>query len=284
VQSAYNSAVNGDVIGLFSNTTENITLGGAKTLKITQCTLARVTAANAALPVWNITSTGKLTIVGPDSVGGTVGWRVATSGHTLKSIRATLASQYGVLIVSSSNSVSWNSIENNATGIRVEGGSNTNTLTGGTVAGNKNNGVELIGNGNTLQGATIQSNGGQGVLVQGSSNIVQNNARVSSNGANGILVTGSSNTLSGNQSESGKGNIGYGLKITGNTNQISDNKMYSNALDGFNVRGTGNKLKSNLASNNTGYEFNIGPGSVDQAGNKANGVACTFGSITKTCN
>ena len=68
---------------MFGNTIENVTLGGAKTLKITQCTSARITAADSSLPVWNITSTGKLTIVGPDSVGGTIGWLVAgNGGHT----------------------------------------------------------------------------------------------------------------------------------------------------------------------------------------------------------
>ena len=46
VQAAYDAAVNGDVIGMFSKTVENVTLGGAKTLKITQCTSAQITAAD----------------------------------------------------------------------------------------------------------------------------------------------------------------------------------------------------------------------------------------------
>ena len=59
--------------------------------------------------------------------------------------------------------------------------------------------------------------------------------------------------------------------------------MYSNSADGFNVFGTGNKIKSNTAINNTGFEFNIGPGNTNQAGNKANGVNCAFGAAGGTC-
>src|SRR5262249_14672979 len=256
-------------------------LGGSKTLKITQCTVAKVTALDPTQPVWNITSSGKLTIVGPDAAGGSVGWRVAGTGHTLKSIRSSGAGTR-VLIVRDGNNVSWNSLNGNGVGMRVEGSSNV--LTGGSVLSNLGNGVELIGNSNTLQGATIQSNGGEGILVAGTGNIVQNNTRMDLNKGNGILVTGSSNTLTGNQAESGKGNSGCGLKVTGNTNQLTSNRMYSNLLDGFSVFGSENKRKANLAANNTGMESNIGPGEVDQTGNKAGAVVCSFTSLGKTCN
>ena len=43
LQAAYDAASNGETIGMFGNTVENVTLGGAKTLKITQCTSARIT-------------------------------------------------------------------------------------------------------------------------------------------------------------------------------------------------------------------------------------------------
>jgi hypothetical protein len=269
---------------MFGNTSENVTLGGAKTLKITQCTSARITAANSGLPVWNITSTGKLTIVGPGSVGGTIGWWLQTPTHTLKSVRANGASQYGILIGSNSNSVSWNDVSGNGpgAGIRVTGSSNT--LKGGTVGPNTGDGVQLIGNSNTLSGATIRNNTGNGVLVAGTGNQVKSNSRVNLNGLNGILVTGSGNTLSSNASESGKGNTLNGVKVPGNNNQLTDNKMYTNGTDGYNVFGTGNMLKSNAATNNTGFEFNIGPGNTDQTGNKANGVNCTFGAGGGTCN
>jgi hypothetical protein len=286
LQPAYNAAGNGEVIGLFGKWSENVNLGGAKTLKITQCTSAQISAANGALPVWNVTSTGKLTIQGPDSLNGTIGWRVENGPHDLKAVRANNATQYGILVISNGNSVSWNAVAGNGpgAGIRVEGA--TNILKGGTVGPNNGDGVQLIGNTNTLSGATIQSNTGNGVLVAGNFNTVKSNSRINLNGGNGILVTGDSNTLSSNASESGKGNTLNGIRVDvgGDTNQLTDNKMYTNKVDGFSVFGSGNKLKSNQGINNTGFEFNIGPGNTDQTGNKANGVTCSFGAAGGTCN
>jgi len=175
-QEAYDAADNNEVIGVFTNTTENIRLNGAKTLKITQCAPARVTAADNKHPVFDITSTGKLTIVSPDSDGGTIGWRVAgNGGHSLKSIRATGANQYGVLVLSSGNGISWNSLSRNAVGMRVEVGSNSNDLRGGTVAGNTGDGVQIAGNNTSFQGATIERNGGNGVYVGGTGNTIKGN-------------------------------------------------------------------------------------------------------------
>jgi parallel beta-helix repeat protein len=279
VQAAYDAAkVSGqaETIGLFANTSENLVLNGSKALTITQCTVARVTGA-AGSPVWDITSTGKLTIIGPDSVGGSIGWRVAgNGGHKLGSIRANGASLYGVLVVSNGNSVSWNNVGGNGVGIRVEG--NLNTLKGGTVDYNAGDGVQLIGNSNTLSGSNIASNSGNGVLVQGTGNTVKDNGRINQNSLNGILVTGGGNTLSGNASESGKGNTQNGIKVaSGSGNQLTGNKMNSNLQAGFDIAAsTGTKLKSNATSNNTGNEYTIGAGNVDQGGNKKNGSSFTF--------
>jgi parallel beta-helix repeat protein len=294
VQAAYDDAASsGEVIGLFSNTTENIALGGSKSLTITQCTLAKVTAKVSTKPVWDITSTGKLTIVGPDAAGGTIGWRVAgNGGHTLKSIRANGASLQGILVLSSNNSVGWNDVSGNgngtatAAGIRVEVGAIANVLIGGTVGSNKGDGVQLAGNGNQLSGATIQSNTGNGICVTGSANTVTGNSRINLNGKNGILVTGSSNILTSNASESGKGNSLNGIQVSSGTgNQLTDNKMISNKQAGINVAAnTGSKLKSNAAASNTGNEFTIGSGNVDQGGNKKNGIAFTFTSVGGTFN
>jgi hypothetical protein len=88
VQAAYTAAVGpNEVIGLFSKTTENVVLNGDKALIITQCTNARVFALEPAKPVWTISSSKPLMIIGPDAVGGNVGWLVATGGHELKGLR-----------------------------------------------------------------------------------------------------------------------------------------------------------------------------------------------------
>jgi hypothetical protein len=52
--------------------------------------------------------------------------------------------------------------------------------------------------------------------------------------------------------------------------------MSSNALVGFKIGGTGNKPKSNNTSNNTGNEYEIGAGNLDQTGKKKNGSGFTF--------
>jgi hypothetical protein len=177
-----------------------------------------VTALINGLPVWNITSTGKLTIVGPDSVGGTIGWRVAgNGGHTLKSIRANGASQYGVLITSNGNSVSWNNVSGNGpgAGIRVEGGSNT--LKGGTVGPNTGDGVQLVGTFNNLSGATVESNTINGILALGNSNQIKSN-KASLNTADGFKNVGSTNNYSGNSSNTGgkeNGGAEYNFVATG---------------------------------------------------------------------
>jgi len=209
VQAAYNDAkvsAQAEVIGLLANTSENLLLNGDKSLTITQCTVARVTGA-AGSPVWNITNTKKLTIISPDSVGGTVGWRVQTNGHDLKSIRATGASMYGIQIIGNSNSVSTNSVSGSPEGIRVEGDSNT--VKSGTISGN-GIGVHFTStaNGNTLSGSTVRNNTGDGIFVEGSGNKLDSD-KVYSNGGDGVhtSATATSTTLksvgSGSSGENG---------------------------------------------------------------------------------
>jgi len=212
LQAGYDAAANNaaEVIGVFSNLNENVVLGGAKTLKITQCTLGKITAAADSTPVVDITSTGKLTIVSLDTVGGTIGWRVAgNGGHSLKSVRASLASQYGILVVSNNNGVSWNSLIGNGfgiangAGIRVTGGSND--LRGGTISSNTGDGAQLAGNGNSFQGATVQNNSANGIAASGGTNLIKGN-RINSNTADGVNISGAGNKLSGNQSNTGSDN------------------------------------------------------------------------------
>ena len=93
----------------------------------------------------DITSTGTLTIVGPGTVGGTVGWRVGGSGgHSLRSVRASGASQYGIELLS-----------------------NGNTVEGASVQKSTRHGVLVSGSGNTISGSTAQSSGQSGFNVPG---------------------------------------------------------------------------------------------------------------------
>src|SRR5262249_14338326 len=152
-----------EVIGMFSKTVENDVLDTytAKSITITQCTNAQLSdASHNTSPVVDITSTKKLTIISPDTVGGTIGWYIENGSHDLKSIRANNATDAGVRIKAgaNTNSVSWNNISGNGIGLDVL--SNTNTLKGGTVGPNSGVGVHFgsAATGNTLSGATIQGN------------------------------------------------------------------------------------------------------------------------------
>jgi parallel beta-helix repeat protein len=187
LQEAYAAAANDEVIGIFTNTTENVVLDGAKTLKITQCTKARVTASNSSLPVWTVSSTGKLTIIGPDAKDGSIGWLVEGDGHDIKGVRATGASQVGIKITGDNNSVSFNSVSGSPLGVKIEG--TGNDVRGGTVSGNST-GVEFsaTASNNRFRGAKVRNNTGPGIVVEGPGNTLDGN-RVNGNTGDGIHVT-----------------------------------------------------------------------------------------------
>jgi hypothetical protein len=156
---------------MFKNTTENVELYTKfPNVTVAQCTLAKVTAVNSALPTIRVTATDPLIIIGLDTVGGTDGWLVESDKHDIRGVRATGASLAGVHLSAGAdqNKVTWNALTANGVGLQVEG--NLNDLRGGTVEKNTGDGVQLIGNANILQGATVQSNGGVGINVSGASN------------------------------------------------------------------------------------------------------------------
>ena len=153
---------------------------------------------------------------------------------------------------------------------------------------NTSDGVQLglSANQNTFRTANVQTNGGHGILAAGASNTIRDNGRLNGNALNGILVMGDSNTLSNNCSEAGKGNGLHGIEVVpgADNNQLTSNQMHSNVLDGFHVFGAGNRLKSSSANANVGVELTIGPGNVNQGGNKAHTRTCTFGPGGGSCN
>jgi hypothetical protein len=116
------TAQDGEVIGFYGRSTENVIFDEAKSLTITQCTTAQLTAAIAALAVVDIRppSPSKITMISLDTVGGTIGWRVETD------------SQFGTFVVGNRNSVSYNSVRTSAVGIRIDG--DFNDLRGGEVS------------------------------------------------------------------------------------------------------------------------------------------------------
>ena len=257
IQKAYDAAANtGEVIGVFTPTTENIVLGGSKTLTITECGAAKETAADNSKPVWDLKSTGKLTIISPTTYGGTVGWLIETNGNDIKSVRAYNASQYGVRIKGSSNGVSFNSVSGSPVGVQIDG--NSNDVRSGTISGNTT-GVVIAGSSNSLSGATIGPNTRDGVDVNGSNNTVK-----------GTTAT-----------ENG----GDGFQVTGTGTLFDSNKAYKNTGNGFTVAAsaTGTKLKSNASNTgnsgssneNGGYEYKFGVAITNQGSNKKDNVNFT---------
>src|SRR5262249_50290531 len=165
VQAAYNAATNGDVIGIFIKTVETVVLGDDKTLTITQCANAKITAADPTKPVWTISSTGALTIIGPDAAGGTIGWLVQSGSNDLRGVRALGRPQFGIKIEGSDNHVSFNSVSGSPVGVHIDG--NDNDVRGGTVSGNSGNGVEIAAGAslNSFRTANVQKNAGNGIQV-----------------------------------------------------------------------------------------------------------------------
>jgi hypothetical protein len=239
VQAAYDAANSGDTIGVYTNTYENVNLNGAKTLTITQCESAKVIATDNTLPVWWVHSSGKLTIIGPDSQGGTIGWLVTSNGNDLKAIRAYSASSIGVQITGNSNSVSFNEVKGSPTGIQVNG--NSNTLTNGSIDGN-GAGVVVAGNNNTIQQMKVYSNTGDGLKATGTGTFFkQDTAEL--NGGNGFNVAASatgtklqdnkSNTGSnGGSKENGLKEYFFGVNVNNAGSNKKDNANFTTGLAG----------------------------------------------------
>jgi hypothetical protein len=282
LQAAYNAAkaspsTKDEVIGMFSKTTENVLLDNytAKSMTITQCSSAQITAANSGYPAWKLTANKKLLIIGPDSVGGTIGWDLVTGGHELKSIRSNGATVAGLRTESgaNSNNISFNNVA--STGIGIDLLSNSNTLKSGTIGPNSGAGVH-IGSGNTgnnVSGRTIQQNNNNGVFVEGNSNTITSN-KLNTNSPAGVKVTGGSNTISSNQSDQ---NNGKGYDIGGSGTTFTGNSGQKNTSDAIVLSGTGQKVTSNAPQNTVSGLFAwriVGTPAtvVSSAGsNKANG-------------
>ena len=287
INDAYLAAADGEVIGIFGKFVENVLINKGKSLTITQCTSAKVTAADSTLPVWTV-SGGPTKIIGPDAVGGTIGWLVSSDSNKLKAVRANNSSQYGILITGNNNELSVNAVSGNPVGIRFEG--NGNKLgSGGAVDANSGNGIEIgsTATGNTIGIGNVRSNGGNGVQVDGDGNTVNNIGRVDSNALNGIVVNGNGNTIKNNAaaSDKGKGNGQDGFNVTGNNNVLDSNKANANGGDGFDLSGVGNSLKNNQSNQdngggscattkeNCGAEYRGGVGTVNAGNNKADKIA-----------
>ncbi len=139
------------------------------------------------------------------------------------------------------------------------------------------NGIVVYGNSNMLDTNRAERNE-NGFVIAGDQNTLRNNiAGQKGNNANqnyGILVTGDFNRLVGNRAE---GNGADGIHVTGHGNGLSDpieleNNIASyNQDNGIEVNGANHQIRNNRADNNGSLGFAIGPGNIDEGGNKLDG-------------
>jgi hypothetical protein len=156
-----------------------------------------------AKPVWTISSSKPLMIIGPDAVGGNVGWLINTGGHELKGLRATGASLYGIQVVGPTTR--WPGTPSAGSPARPiapgSGREQRQRPAGRDRLGQHGRRCQIVGSTNSFQGATVESNTGNGVSISGTNNTIKSN-KANKNGGAGFLTTGAAtgNKFSSNAS------------------------------------------------------------------------------------
>jgi parallel beta-helix repeat protein len=89
-------------------------------------------------------------------------------------------------------------------------------------------GIYLNSDDNTLTGSTVSGGFDNGIEVGGDSNVVNNNIKVSNNGEDGIHVSGANASLTGNTTTN---NAGEGIEDDGNLTTLTNNTSSGNRQD-----------------------------------------------------
>ena len=175
---------------------------------------------------------------------------------------------YGILLVDSSdNTISGNTITNNSAGIDLNGSSNT--ISGNNITNNSNNGIALNGSSNTISGNNIKNNSPyslagcpdyySGIYLGGSSNTISGN-NITDSYDSGIYLGGSSNTISGNNiTDNGNGIVVHGSDNTIFHNNLTNNKNQIKLSDAINTWDVGYPFGGNYWSDYSGVDFYRGP-------------------------
>jgi hypothetical protein len=284
VTDAVDHVVDGDLIGMFTSTHENVVIGApgspsaGKSFTIIQCAQARIDAsppANPNLPALHIASAaGAVIISGLDLVNasGAEGVLVDGSQGDLKGLRVN-NNRIGALIGGTGNRISFNSTQGNQTGVQLTG---TQCDVRGTVDNNVGNGIEIIGPDNSVRGAMISGNGGWGIDVRSSDNSITS-GHFDANGKGGIRVAPLASRIL-ISAVGATGNTGSGFRIEGTSNTLEFNKATANRAGGFAIVGTSNALRNNVSGggtreDNQGCEYLVTQRSNSNlGGNRANGV------------
>jgi hypothetical protein len=136
------------------------------------------------------------------------------------------------------------------------------------------NGFVIKGIGTDLAKSEVDGIGLDAYVVTGSGSVLSGNT--ATDARHGFIVSGPAtcaiapcNRLESNKAEAVDGD---GYVVTGAGASLKNNKAESNGGVGFNAFGTGNHFNTNTASLNDGKEWVVGPGQVDEGGNKASGT------------
>ena len=132
-------------------------------------------------------------------------------------------------------------------------------------------GFWITGNSSLVNGALGTTGNGIGFKIDGNNNTLDTNNGVEKNLGDGVLITGDNNTVKKYTVRSNGGN-GIKVEATANGTILSDDKAYTNALNGYQVLGTNTKLSKNTAADNGGCEFLVAAGNTNGKDNKANNV------------
>jgi len=132
-------------------------------------------------------------------------------------------------------------------------------------------GFWITGNSNLVNSALGTTGNGIGFKIDGNGNTLDTNNGVEANLGDGIVITGDGNTV---KKYTVRSNGGDGIKVEASASGtiLSENKAYTNAQNGYEVLGTITKLTKNIAADNVGCEFLVGPGNINGKDNTANNV------------
>ena len=246
---------------------ENVTVSKSITLTGAGSGTTTVTAANAAVSVFNVTASS-----------------VNISGFTVSG--ATGGGQAGIYLGAGVTlcNIHDNILTGSFDGIWLGSGSNHNTITSNTTSNNTNQGFEVyISSDNTFTNNTANSNTAYGFKIDSGNNNVFTGNTANSNGKYGFYVVegdGGGATNSTFTNNTANSNTQYGMRMNGGSgNTLIGNTFNLNVIDGI-------KLKEDIPSltltNNSFTNSQIG---IEIDVSVANGIpAWTVSSNTITGN
>jgi len=146
---------------------------------------------------------------------------------------------------------------------------------------------EIIADGVKLTGFETFSEGQSCILVEGDNNKIVDNITNECEIEGGIVVSGNGNNIiantvindgdanginvSGNGTNTVNGNVGDGIKVSGDDNKITGNKVSDNLRDGIEVDGNNNRIKGNTVDNNDDIGIKVSGDDNKITGNSATG-------------